>query len=164
MNLFDFYIPEWFFVALNLLILIIVLKKILWDRVRKILDQRQEMAEKTASDSDEAERLRAEMEQLRANLDNDLDAKTVEAMQNARTSAGKEYDRIISQAEAKAGLIVSAAKTKAQQERDAMLSDAKEQVAATAVEAAEILLRANMDSEMNKRLLDEFLSDEEVTA
>ena len=164
MGLLSFNIPDWIWVAFNLLVLFLVLRKILWKRVFRVLEERQETVVKTMQDSEEAERLRAEMEQLRANLDNDLDAKTVEAMQNARTSAGKEYDRIISQAEAKAGLIVSAAKTKAQQERDAMLSDAKEQVAATAVEAAEILLRANMDSEMNKRLLDEFLSDEEVTA
>ena len=164
MNLLDFYIPEWVWVAFNLLVLILVLRKILWKRVGKILDERQEAAVRAGEDSEETARLKTEMEQLRAGLDEEMDAKTIQMMQEARTRAGKEYDRIIAEAEAKAGLIVSAAKTKAEQERDAVLADLKKQVASTAVEATGMLLRANMDSDRNKRLLEDFLSDKEASA
>ena len=119
---------------------------------------------KTAQDAQDAERLRTEMEQLRAGLNKELDAKTAEMMQQARTHAGKEFDRIIAEAEAKAAIIVSAAKVKAQQERDTMLVEVKEQVAATAVEAVGILLRANIDSERNKRLLEDFLTKGDMSA
>jgi len=164
MNLLDFYIPEWFWVAFNLLILIFVLKKILWDRVRKILDERQEVVDKTQRDADEAERLRGEIEQLRARLDEDLEARTMELMQQARSHAGKEYDRIIAEAEAKAELIVSAAHTKARQEQGAMLVEIKGQVTTTIVEAAGLLLRENMDSERNKRLLEGFISEKNLSS
>jgi len=164
MNLLSFYIPEWFWVAFNLLVLILVLRKILWKRVSRVLEERQETVVKTAQDAQDAERLRTEMEQLRAGLNKELDAKTAEMMQQARTHAGKEFDRIIAEAEAKAAIIVSAAKVKAQQERDTMLVEVKEQVAATAVEAVGILLRANIDSERNKRLLEDFLTKGDMSA
>ena len=164
MNLLSFNIPEWIWVAFNLLVLILVLRRILWKRVGKVLDERQELVVKTGQDADEAARLRTEMEQLRTLLDMEMDVKTAEMMQEARTRAGHEYDRIVAEAETKAGLIVSAAKTKALQERDTVLADLKRQVAYTAVEATGILLHANIDSDRNKRLLEDFLAQEEVSA
>jgi F-type H+-transporting ATPase subunit b len=164
MDLMNFYIPEWFWVAFNLLVLIVVLKKILWDRVRKVLQERQDMVVKTEQDALETEKLRAEIEQLRAKFDKDLEVQTIALMKEARTNAGKEYDRIIAQAETKAGLIVSAAKTKAQQEQDAILVGLKKQVAATAIEATGLLLRANMDSERNNLLMNDFLSEGDRSA
>jgi F-type H+-transporting ATPase subunit b len=164
MNLMNFYIPEWFWVAFNLLVLIVVLKKILWDRVRKVLQERQEMVVKTEQDALETEKLRAEIEQRRAEFDKDLEVQTIALMKEARTNAGKEYDRIITQAETKADLIVSAAKTKAKQERDAILVGLKKHVAATAIEATGLLLRANMDSERNNLLLNDFLSEGDRSA
>ena len=160
MNLLDFNIPEWIWVAFNLVVLIVVLRAILWKRVGKILDARQEMAVKAGQDAEETARLRAEMEQLRATLDEELDAKTAEMMQEARTRAGREYDRIVNEAETKADLIISAAKTKALQEHDSMLADMRKQVASTALEATGMLLHANMDSDRNKLLLEDFLSRE----
>ena len=164
MNLLNFYIPEWFWVAFNLLVLIVVLKKILWDRVRKVLDERQMAVDKAVQDTEDADKLRAEIEQIRARLDEDMDARTIELMQEARTRAGSEYDRIIAEAQSKSAMIISAAKTRAQQEHDSILVEVKGQVASTAVEAVGILLRANMDNERNKRLLEDFLSEGDMSA
>jgi F-type H+-transporting ATPase subunit b len=164
MNLLNFYIPEWFWVAFNLLVLVLLLRKILWKRVFGVLQERQEMVAKTVQDAEEAESLRAEMEQLRARLDEELGAKTAREMQEARTRAGKEFDRIVSEADAKAAIIISAAKTKAIQERDALMVKMKGQVAETAVAATGLLLRANMDSDRNKKLLEDFLSEGDISA
>ena len=164
MNLLNFYIPEWFWVAFNLLVLILVLKKILWDRVRKVMDERQSMVAKAVQDTEEAGKLRAEIEQIRAGLEEDMEARTVTLLQEARTNAGKEYDRIVAEAEAKSALIVSAAKVKAKQEHDSLLVEMKGQVASTAVEAVGLLLRENMDNERNKRLLEDFLSEGDIPA
>jgi len=164
MNILNFYVPDWFWVAFNLLVLILVLRKILWKRVFGVLEERQGAVAKTMQDAEEAERLKAEMEQLRLKLDDDLETITAQKMQEARTRAGKEFDRIVAEAETKAAKIVSAAKTKALQERAALLVEVKGQVAATAVEAAGLLLRANMDSERNKKLLEDFLSGGSMSA
>ena len=164
MNLLNFYIPEWVFVAFNLLVLIVALKFILWDRVRKVLEERQAAALKAAQDTEEAERLKAEIGQLRAKLEDEMEAKTAVLMQEARTRAGKEFDRIVAEAEAKSALIISAAKTKAVQEHDSLLVEMKGQVATAAVEAVGMLLRENMDNERNNHLLEIFLSEGELSA
>lgn len=164
MNLFDFYIPEWFFVALNLFILIFILKAVLWKPVSKILENRQERVSKTEQDAAEAARLRAEMEQLRSQLEADMETRTTELMKEARSRAGKEYDRIVLEAETKAELIISTAKTKAEHERESMMVEIKGQIVSVAMEAAGLLLRSNMDSERNKRLVEAFLNGEDVSA
>ena len=161
MNLLDFYIPEWFFVALNLLILIVVLRAILWKRVNKVLDERRDKAVKAAQDADEAERLRAEMEQLRSQLDGDMESRTVELMKDARARAGQEYERIISDAEKKAEQILAAAKTKAAHEHGVMMAEAKKQITAVAIDVSGFLMGASMDSEHNKALLDKYLEDKD---
>jgi len=164
MDLFGFYIPDWFFVALNLLILILVLRKILWKPVNKVLEERQARAEKAVQDAEAAASMRTEMEQLRTDLDAELEARTTEQMKEARSRAGREYDRIVTEAESKAELLISTAKTKAEHERESMMLELKRQVASVALEAAGFLLRANMDSEQNKRLVEEFLADKDVSA
>ena len=157
MNLFDFNIPEWFWVCFNLLVLVLILKKILWDKVQKILDERQEIAVKAGLDATECERLRSESQELRAKLDDDLKNQAMEMTQSARSSAGKEYDRIIAEAEEKSALIVSAAKVKANREREVILSLAKDEIVTTAINAAGLLLRANVDNEKNDLLIREML-------
>ena len=164
MNLLDFYIPEWFFVALNLLILIAVLKKFLWAPVSKILEDRQAMVAKTGEDADEAATLRAEMEQLRAQMDTDMETRTLQFLKEARSQAGREYDRIVSEAEKKAELILSAAKVKAEQEQERMMVNLKRQITTVAVEAAGFLMRSNMDAEHNNRLMESFLAEKDVSA
>ena len=164
MDLLQFYIPEWFFVALNLLILILVLKKFLWTPVNKILDGRQELVIKTGEDAEQAANLRAEMEQLRAQMDTDMEARTLELMKEARSQAGREYDRIVAEAEKKAELILSAAKVKADQEQDRVALELRKRIAMVAVEAAGYLMRSNMDTDQNNRLVETFLAERDVSA
>ena len=164
MNLLNFYIPEWFFVALNLIILIFALQKLLWKPVNKILEDRQAKVIKTGEDAEEAATLRAEMEQLRAQVDTDVEQRTLELMKEARSRAGREYDRIVADAEKKADLILSAANVKAQQEQDRLAVEFKKQIAAVALEAAGFLMRSTMDTEQNKRLVEAFLAEKDVSA
>ena len=158
MNLLQFYIPEWFFVALNLLILILVLKRFLWTPVNNILDGRRDLVVRTGEDAEQAANLRAEMEQLRLQMDADMEARTLDLMKEARSHAGREYDRIVADAEKKADLILAAAKVKAEQEQDRMELELRKRIAETAVEAAGFLMRAQMDGEQNNRLVEAYLA------
>ena len=164
MNLLDFYIPEWFFVALNLLILILALKKFLWKPINRILDDRQDLVIKTGMDAEEASRLRVEMEQLREQMDTDMEQRTLELMKEARGHAGREYDRIVADAEKKAELILSAAKVKAQQEQERILAEARKSISAVAIEAAGFLVRTGMDTEHNDRIVEAYLAEKDVSA
>ena len=161
MNLLNFYIPEWFFVALNLLILIVVLRAILWKRINKIMDERAEKAAKTAQDAEEAATLKAEMEQLRLAMDAEMESRTIELMKDARSRAGQEYERIIEDAEKKSEQILAAAKVKADHERDIMMEDVKKQVVSIAIDMTGLLLSADMNSDRNTALLNDFISSKD---
>ena len=164
MNLLDFYIPEWSFVALNLLILIAVLRKIFWKPINKILDERGARAEKAQRDAEETARIRDEMAFVSAELDREMELRAASMVQEARGRAGKEYDRIITEAEKKAESIVSAAHKKALLEQDRALVETRKQVASLAMEAAALLVRENMNSDKNRTLLERFLSEKEASA
>lgn len=164
MNLLQFNFPEWFFVALNLLILVLILKRIFWKPVTKILEDRQAMAAQTAQDAEEAERIRAEMEQLRTRAEADAEALTAQLLTEARSRAGREYDRIVSEAESRAEMIVATAKVKAKQEQERTIVEVKKQITAAALEAAGILIRENIDSERNNRLVEAYLSERDESA
>lgn len=159
MNLLQFNFPEWFFVALNLVILVLILRRILWKPVGKILEERQAMAAKTQQDALEAQELRAEIERLRAQTEADAEALTAQLMTEARSRAGREYDRIIAEAESRAEMLLVTAKAKAAQEQEKIIIEAKKQITTAALEAAGMLLRVNIDSERNNRLVEAYLSE-----
>jgi F-type H+-transporting ATPase subunit b len=164
MNLLEFNVPEWFFVALNLLILVLILRKIFWNPIGKILDARQAMAVKTEEDSEAAVRIRAEIEELREKADDEIGAQVAQLMTEARSRAGREYDRIVAEAEEKSARILATAHENAKREREKMLADTTAQVTAAALEATGVLLRANMDSARNKQLVEVYLSERDKPA
>ena len=158
MNLFEFYIPEWFFVALSLVILVLALKKLLWKPVNKILDERKEKVSKSLLDAEAIAVEMSTMDERRQTLERKLDKLTAEQMKEARVRAGREYDRIVSEADEKARAIIAAAQTQIRREKDAMLREAKSEIVTAALAAAGVIMEANMDSDQNGRLIEAFLA------
>lgn len=157
MNLFDFYIPEWIFVAINLIVLTAVLTKVLWKPVNRILEERKAMVEKGISDAREAEKAKADIEVKQAAFEDDMHRETAEQMKQARVRAGHEYDRIISEAQEKSRKIISAAQVSAEHERESMLSSVRKEIVVTSLDVAEMLVEKSMDSEENRRLIEAYL-------
>jgi F-type H+-transporting ATPase subunit b len=164
MNLLEFHFPEWFWVAFNLLVLVVVLRKFFWKPVGKILEARQTMAAKTEEDSNAAALLRSEIEALRGKADADIEAQSKQLLTEARSRAGREYDRIVSEAEEKSARILAQAHENAKLDREKMLADAKAQVTAAALEATGVLLHANMNTDRNKQLVEVYLSERDKPA
>ena len=162
MNLFHFYIPEWFFVALNLLILTFILHRLLWKRVLSILDARQQKITSSLEDAEAAERGRREFEAGRETRQAELETMTVEHMKDARIRAGQEYDRIIAEAEEKARAIIVSAESSARRERETMLLSARAEIVSAAIEAAGLLVESQMDSERNRTYVESLLLREGV--
>ena len=157
MDLFNFYIPEWFFVAFSLLVLVFVLRKILWKPVNKILDERQEKITTALKDADDIEAEKRGMDVRRAELEAEMNNYTAEQMKDARVRAGKEYDRIVAEAEEKSRAILLSARTQAEREREGIFREARSELVAAALEAAGALLGARMDEEANERLIESVL-------
>ena len=163
MNILNLYIPEWIFVALNLLILTLVLNKVLFKRVNAVLDKRQQTVTQSLNDAKTVRSQKQDIAQRVAALDAELDRKTAQQMTQARMRAGREYDRIVDEAQHKARALIASAQVQAERERESILLDARAEVVSTALHAAEVLLRANIDEERNRELIHALLEEESAS-
>ena len=158
MNILEFYIPEWFFVALSLVILVVVLRRFFWNPLLRILDTRKERIEQAERDALEVAAQKDGLEKEIAKTATDLEQMKLGKIKEARTLAGQEYDRIVEEAESKARLIIDHAQAQAKQEHGSMLHNATEEILKAALAATGQLLEANMSSERNERLIRAFIA------
>lgn len=157
MNLLDFNIPEWAFIAVNLIILTAVLSKIFWKPVNRRLDERRAQVEQGLKDAAQAKAEKEAVEAAQAAFEADMHRQTAEQMKAARVRAGHEYNRIVAEAEEKARKQLAASHAQARQEKEAMLATAKAEIVAASLEMTGLLLEANMNSEQNQRLVEAYL-------
>jgi F-type H+-transporting ATPase subunit b len=162
MNLLDFYIPEWFFVALNLVVLVAALRKLLWKPVTQIMEDRQAKIARALLDAEEAEAQARQMDERRVQQEAELEKMTREKMREARERAGREYDRIVAEAGDKAAIIIAGAEAKARQEQARILNEVREQMTDIVLRATTALIEEKMDGETNRRLVKAILDREEV--
>lgn len=151
--------PTFIWVAVNLLVLYFFLRKFLFKPVTRFMENRtnsiKEAIEKADSDRSEAETLRIKYsEQQRAARD---DADKI--INDARVRADREYEAIINSAWHNAEDIKARAREEMELEREQLTRDIKNQVAGLALAAATRVLEANMDNEINRKLVDDFLDE-----
>ena len=157
MNIFDFYIPEQVLVAFSLIVLVLVLKRILWKPLMKVIDSRQAGIDELLQRSEDAKKIIAEMEEQRANNDAELERQTLEKMKEARRLAGVEYDRIIAEAEEKARKFVEAGEEKARRTYEQSMSESREAIITLALGAASAIVETSMTTEINRKLVEVML-------
>lgn len=139
---------------INLLILYVLLRKFLFGRVHKIMDERAAQLQKIHADADadrqEAEKLWKQNDDILRKVDEELAAKEAAS----REKAGVEYDRIVSDANEKSAQIIEEARKKAQAAADIMKQQAAVEIAGMVKDAAAKVAAADE----NQRLYDDFLS------
>ena len=139
--------------VLNLLILYVILRKLLFGRVNKVLDDRAALIQQTL---DEAKGEKRKADELKQEYEDRLAQARSEAngiLAQAKTRGEKEYQAILAQAQE------DATRTRAQAERDEMLRTARREVAQLAMEAASKVTRKALDSDSDRAILDDFLAE-----
>jgi F-type H+-transporting ATPase subunit b len=147
------------FQIINFLLLLYLLNRFLFKRVLALLDERQERIAKGLEDAEGAARDR---ELARA----EREAATAEARKHAQemiASATKiaEDSRvaILAEAKAEAEKVTARARDEIVAEKEKALSELRAQVADLALEAAGKLVRAEMNSATQRRLVEGFLAE-----
>ena len=139
---------------INLLILYVLLRKFLFGRVHKIMDERAAQLQKIHADADadrqEAEKLWKQNDDILRKADEELAVKEAAS----REKAGAEYARIVSDANEKSAQIIEEARKKAQAAADIMKQQAAVEIAGMVKDAAAKVAAADE----NQRLYDDFLS------
>jgi F-type H+-transporting ATPase subunit b len=145
--------------ALNLVILFVILRKVLFKPITEFMENRT----KAIADSIEsAEAQKTEAAQLKRQYEEQLkSAKTQgeKILENAVSAAEQERERIVTGAKQEAESLLTAAREEIEREHEQMLKDIRSQVAGIALAAASKVLEANMDTESNRQLVEKFIDE-----
>lgn len=146
----------------NIIILFILLRIFLFKPINKMKNERTRTIQENL---DSAEKARTEAEELKEQYENTIGDAKEEAkniIMKAHDDAESERAAIIKKAHEEADQKVAEADKEIESERKKVLRQAQSEIADLAIEAASKIVGANVDDEKNRRLVDEFLSNEEV--
>ncbi len=129
---------------LNLFVLYVLLKRILWDRLAAFMDERSSKVrrelEEAGAAKRRAEELKDRYEALLANAENEAEW----VVRDAEDRGREEYRRIIAEAEAEAAAIRRRAEEQAIRERDRARDELVAEIAALAIAAASEVTRRRL--------------------
>ncbi len=144
----------------NVIILFVLLRIFLFKPINKIKDERTRTVQ---DDLDSAKKAKEEAEALRQQYDDSISSAKEEAnkiIMKAHEDAEADKAMIMKKSQEEAEEIVTAAGKAAENERKRIIQQAQSQIADLAIAAASKVVGANLDDEKNRRLVDEFLSEE----
>jgi F-type H+-transporting ATPase subunit b len=147
------------FGALNLIVLYIVLRKLLFKRVTAFMSNRTNSI-KMAIES--AENDRASAADLKHIYEDSIRGAKIEAdriIDESKLKSYREYDAIVNEARQDSANILTKAREEIEYEKAEMLKDVKNQVATLALAVASKVIEANMDTESNKALVEKFIDE-----
>ena len=142
----DFQLSTVIFTVLNLLILYVVLKKLLFGRVNRILEERAALVEQELSS---AERQKVQAEELRKEYEDQLSqahAQAAKIVDQAKVRGEQEYQALLEQAQDRA-------------DREKLMRSARQEVAQLAVLAAAKVTGQALDQDSDRAMAEQFLSE-----
>ncbi len=149
-----------FWTVFNIIILFILLRIFLFKPVLGILEKRQTMIKEQL---DSAETKNKEADEMKTRYEESLKSAKEESFQivsDAKERAKVQYDHIIDKANEDAAQIVQQAGKAAEAEREQMMREAQAELAQVALDAASKMLGSSADTKANRKMLDQFLSEE----
>jgi F-type H+-transporting ATPase subunit b len=152
-------LPKLAFQIINFLLLLYLLNRFLFKRAFAYLDERQARISKGLEDAEAAARDR---ELARAEREAALDEARKEAqamIARATKIADDSRAEILAEAKAQAEKVTTRATEEINAEKDRAMAELRATVADLALEAASRLVRSEMDSKTQRRLVEEFLTE-----
>lgn len=145
--------------VVTFIFLLLLLKKIAWKPILSALDLREkeirDSLEKAEKAKEEAQKI---LEENQANLSKAEDeAKKI--IEQTRVYAANLKEQLTKESKEQAKKIIDEASAEIQRRKDAAFEELKGQIAEIAVNAAEKIMRENLDADKNKKIVDEYLKD-----
>ena len=145
--------------GINIFILFIILSYVLFNPVRKVLQDRKN---KIASDIKEAEDYKKEADKLKVDYENklkdiDLEAKTI--LSDARKKALDNENAIINDAKLKSESIITQAKNQADLESQRIRNEVKDEIINTSTLLASKILEEEIDESKASKYIDEAIDE-----
>ena len=143
----------------NLFIQLFLAKKFFLDKVKAILDQRREAADKEITDAQAA---RAEAEQIKQTYEQNMRearAKADDLLMNAQRTANARSEEIIGQAQQAAAQIKQKAASDIEMEKKKALNDAKNEISGLALAIAGKVVARELNSADQEQMIDRFIEE-----
>jgi F-type H+-transporting ATPase subunit b len=148
-----------FATLVNFIILILVLKHILFDKVNKIIDDRNsEVIENITTAENrvkEADELKETYEKQITNLEN----KGREIVRDAKVKADAQAKEIIQEAEDKTAALIRQTEAEIERLKKKALEDMKEEIGALAIFAAEKILEKQLDHQEQQAVIGKIIDE-----
>lgn len=147
------------FTVINLIIIYLIIQKLLFKPVKNIMAKREAEINKQYEDvsaaKTEADKLKKQYEETISQAEQ----VKVEALNEARATAGEEYTKIVSDAKTEADKLIDNAKKTAKIEQEKMVKEAKEQIADLVISATAKVVAAKQNEEADRELYNKFLAE-----
>ena len=151
----------WTFLAqiCNLMIQLVIFKKLLLNPVKKVIVERKAKADSQIAD---AEKLRTEAEAMKAEYEQNLQNARTEANQivaAAQKTATARSEELLGEARAQAAALKQKAEADIAQERKKAVNEVKDEIGGIAMEIASKVVEREIKEEDHKDLIDEFIKN-----
>ena len=143
----------------NLFLQLLIVKIFFLDKIKAILDQRREAADKQITD---AENAKAEALAIKQTYEQNMlqaKAKADELLQTAQRTANSRSEGIISQAQQQAAQIKSKAADDIAMEKKKALNDAKDEISGLAMAIAGKVVARELNAEDQANMIDRFIDE-----
>lgn len=145
----------WTFV--DLIVLYVLMKKFLFARVQKVLDQRQEMIQGQMDHAKEQEALANQnLQQAQETVENATKEAREKAQRILEAASKKEKEQLQASEEEAKRILISSRK-QAEQERKKLLADTQDEMVTIAILAARKAVGNNINEEKEKALFEDLL-------
>ena len=143
----------------NLLIIFLILKKLLWKPVKKVMQQRRDMVDKQFADAAAAEAKanedKAQWAEKLATADDEAAARIADADETAR----RHGERVIADAKDKAAGIIRQAEAEAELERQKATASIRDEIADVSSELAQKMLEREISVDDHRAMIASFLDE-----
>ena len=143
----------------NLFIQLLIVKIFFLDKIKAILDQRREAADREITD---AEAAKAEAQAIKATYEQNMKearAKADDILMNAQRSAASRSEEIINQAQQQAAQIKSKASSDIEMEKKKAINDAKNEISGLAMAIAGKVVERELNTADQADLIDRFINE-----
>ena len=151
----------WTFVAqiCNLMIQLVIFKKLLLNPVKKVIAERKAKADSQIAD---AQKLRTEAEAMKAEYEQNLQNARTEANQivaAAQKTAAARSEELLGEARAQAAALKQKAEADIAQERKKAVNEVKDEIGGMAMEIASKVVEREIKETDHQDLIDEFIKN-----
>ena len=143
----------------NLFIQLLIVKIFFLDKIKAILDQRREAADKEITDAEAAKAEALAIKQTYEQNMREAKAKADDILMNAQRSATSRSEEIISQAQAAAAQIKSKASADIEMEKKKAINDAKNEISGLAMAIAGKVVARELTTADQEKLIDSFIEE-----